>query len=308
MAAGYTAKLRDKTATGATGSDTFAAEATQRGTSHRVRRELMRNPLALAGALFLLAVILVGILAPIIAPHSPTDQDILARLQRPTSTHWLGTDELGRDELSRLIYGARTSLFIGFVGTAAGVVLGTILGLAAGFFGGWLDTLSMRLIDIMYAFPGILLAILIVAVMGPGLFNLVVALAIWGVPTLARIVRASVLSLKTEQFVEASQAIGAGRVRIMFRHLLPNCLAPIIVYATLGVAGALLTTAGLGFLGIGVQPPGAEWGEMLSVGRDYIQEAPLLLIVPGVAIFLAVLSLNVIGDALRDALDPRIKS
>lgn len=308
MAAEYATKLTDERAANATPGALFSTETARSGSGHRVRRELMRNRFALAGTVFLVAIILVGVFAPAIAPHSPTEQRILERLKGPTSTHWLGTDELGRDELSRLVYGARTSLFIGFVGTAGGVLLGLVVGLLSGFFGGWIDTLAMRVIDVMYAFPGILLAILIVAVMGPGLFNLVVALTLWGVPTLSRIVRSSVLSLKTEQFIEASRSIGASRVRIMFRHLLPNCLAPIIVYATLGVAGSLLTTAGLGFLGIGVQPPSAEWGEMLSVGRDYLREAPLLLLVPGVAIFLAVMSLNLIGDALRDALDPRIKS
>jgi peptide/nickel transport system permease protein len=308
LAAEYATKLNDERVANAASGALFSAETTRSGSGHRVRRELVRNRFALVGTVFLFAIILVGVFAPAIAPHSPTDQRILERLKGPTSTHWLGTDELGRDELSRLIYGARTSLFIGFAGTAGGVMVGLIVGLMSGFFGSWIDTLAMRVIDIMYAFPGILLAILIVAVMGPGLFNLVVALTLWGVPTLSRIVRSSVLSLKAEQFVEASRAIGASRTRIMFRHLLPNCLAPIIVYATLGVAGALLTTAGLGFLGIGVQPPSAEWGEMLSVGRDYLREAPLLLLVPGVAIFLAVMSLNLIGDALRDALDPRIKS
>jgi len=308
LAAEFTSKFQDEGSTNSTLGATLAAETKRSGSAHRVRRELVKNRFALGGTIFLLLIVLIGVFAPVLAPHNPTDQKLLLRLKGPTATNWLGTDELGRDELSRLIYGARTSLFIGFVGTAGGVLAGLIIGLVSGFFGGWIDTLTMRLIDIMYAFPGILLAILIVAVMGPGLFNLVVALTLWGVPTLSRIVRASVLSMKTEQFIEASRSIGAGQARIMFRHLLPNCMAPIIVYATLGVAGSLLTTAGLGFLGIGVQPPSAEWGEMLSVGRSYLREAPLLLIVPGAAIFLAVMSLNLIGDALRDALDPRIKS
>lgn len=269
---------------------------------------MTRNKFALAGAIFLIAVAAVALLAPVIAPHSPTDQSLMDRLKSPTSEHWLGTDELGRDELSRLMYGARNSLFIGLVGTAGGVILGTLIGMIAGFFGGWVDTLLMRIIDVMFAFPGILLAILIVAVMGPGLSNLIIALTVWGTPTLSRIVRSSVLSLKAVEFVEASRAMGAGQGRIMFRHLLPNCIAPIIVYATLGVAGALLTTAGLGFLGIGVQPPNSEWGSMLSVGRSYLRETPLLMVVPGMAILLTVMSLNLIGDALRDALDPRLNA
>ena len=274
---------------------------------NRVRRELVRNRFALAGALFLLLVGAAALLAPVIATHSPSEQQLLARLQSPSSAHWLGTDELGRDEFSRLIYGARISLFIGFTGTAGGVILGTLLGLLSGYLGGWVDTLSMRFVDIMYAFPGILLAILIVAIMGPGLFNLVVALTIWGTPTLARIVRSAVLALKSQEFIEASRAMGATRSRIMLRHLLPNTTAPIIVYATLGVAGSLLTTAGLGFLGLGVQPPQSEWGAMMSYGRGYLREAPHLMLIPGLAIFVTVMSLNLIGDALRDALDPRIK-
>jgi peptide/nickel transport system permease protein len=289
------------------GANLADQSAPRQSHAHRVRRELIRNRFALAGAIFLVAIAALAILAPVVATHDPTEQKLLGRLAAPTSEHLLGTDELGRDEFSRLVYGARISLFIGFVGTAGGVVLGTLLGLASGYFGGWVDTLSMRLVDIMYAFPGILLAILIVAIMGPNLFNLIVALAIWGAPTLARIVRSCVLALKSQEFVEASRAMGASRSRIMFRHLLPNSMAPIIVYATLGVAGSLLTAAALGFLGLGVQPPTAEWGAMLSYGRGYLREAPHLMLIPGSAIFLTVMSLNVIGDALRDALDPRIK-
>ena len=278
------------------------------GRGRRIRRELLRNHLALAGTVVLVLIVAAGLLAPVLATHSPNEQELLGRLASPSSEHRLGTDELGRDEFSRLLYGARISLFIGFLGTAGGVLLGTLIGLISGYFGGWTDTLSMRLIDVMYAFPGILLAILIVAVMGPGLFNLVIALTVWGTPTLSRIVRSGVLALKSQEFVEAARAMGASRTRIMFRHLLPNSLAPIIVYATLGVAGSLLTTAGLGFLGLGVQPPTAEWGAMLSVGRGYLREAPHLMVFPGLLIFVTVMSLNLIGDALRDALDPHLSS
>lgn len=285
------------------------ADAEQDGTSrvsrrHRALREFLRSPFALAGVAILFVITVAAALAPLLATHDPNQQALLARMSPPSSEYWLGTDELGRDEFSRLLYGARSSLFIALLGTAGGVVLGTIVGLVSGYFGGWIDTLAMRLIDILYAFPGILLAILIVAIIGPGLMNVVIALTIWGIPTLSRIVRSSVLSLKSREFVEAARASGAGGSRIMFRHLLPNSLSPIIVYATLGVAGALLTTAGLGFLGLGVQPPTAEWGAMLSVGRAYIREAPYLMIFPGILIFVTVLSLNLIGDALRDALDP----
>lgn len=273
----------------------------------RARREFMQNRFAVVGAIIVILIVLAAALAPVLAIHEPNRQSLLARMSPPSSEHWLGTDELGRDEFSRLLYGARVSLFIAFLGTAGGVILGTVIGLTSGYFGGWVDTLAMRLIDVLYAFPGILLAILIVAIMGPGLFNLIIALTIWGIPTLSRIVRSSVLSLKSREFVEAAQAMGASRTQIMFRHLLPNCVGPIIVYSTLGVAGALLTAAGLGFLGLGVQPPTAEWGAMLSAGRAYLREAPNLMIFPGALIFITVMSLNLIGDALRDALDPHTK-
>lgn len=277
------------------------------GLWYQVRLEFIHNRFALTSITYLVILAFAAVLAPLITAYDPDDQDLLARLEPPSSHHWLGTDELGRDVFARLVFGARVSLIIGLVGTAGGVILGTIVGLTSGFFGGWLDTLSMRLIDIMFAFPGILLAILIVAIMGPGFFNLIVALTIWGTPSLSRIVRASVLSLKSREFIEAARAIGANRARIMFRHLLPNCLAPIIVYATLSVAGSLLTAAGLGFLGLGVQPPTPEWGTMLSTGRRFLREAPHLMVFPGLCIFLTVIALNVIGDALRDALDPHLR-
>jgi len=273
----------------------------------RVVHEVVTNQFALIGAVFLVTAFTVAILAPVLATYDPREQSLLRRLASPSAEYRLGTDELGRDEFSRLVWGARNSLFIGFAGTAGGLVLGTIVGLLAGFFGGWFDTLTMRLIDIMYAFPGILLAILIVAIVGPSIFNLIAVLAIWGTPTLSRIVRSSVLMLKSEEFVQAAVAVGASRTRIMARHLLPNCVGPIIVYSTLGLADALLTTAGLGFLGLGVQAPTPEWGTMLSVGRNYLRDAPHLMIFPGLLILLTVISLNLIGDALRDALDPRTR-
>ena len=282
-------------------------QSKSRGQLQRVLHEVVTNRLALFGAIILVTAFAVAILAPVLATHDPREQSLLKRLAPPSPEYRLGTDELGRDEFSRLVWGARYSLFIGFAGTFGGLVLGTIVGLAAGFFGGWVDTLVMRLIDIMYAFPGILLAILIVAIVGPSITNLIIVLAIWGTPTLSRIVRSSVLMLKSEEFVQAAVALGASRTRIMARHLLPNCVGPIIVYSTLGLADALLTTAGLGFLGLGVQAPAPEWGTMLSVGRNYLREAPHLMIFPGLLILLTVISLNLIGDALRDALDPRTR-
>ncbi len=270
--------------------------------------EFRRNRFALVGAAFIIFIAFMGVFANIVSTHDPYKQSLRKRMKPPTAEHWLGTDELGRDFYSRLVYGARVSLFVGIVGTAAGVVSGTVVGLISGFFGGWVDTIVMRVIDIMYSIPGIVLAILIVSVLGPSLLNLIVVLAIFAIPTLARIVRGNVLSLKEQDYAEAARALGAGRLRIMFYHLLPNTLAPIIVYATLAVAGSILTTAGLGFLGLGVQPPQAEWGNILSNGRQYLRKAPLLMIFPGALIFLTVMSINLIGDALRDALDPYIQS
>ena len=276
--------------------------------ARRAWYEFRRNRFALVGSVFIIFIAIMGILAPVVSTHDPYKQSLRKRMKPPTAEHFMGTDELGRDVYSRLVYGARISLFVGIVGTTAGVICGTIIGLISGFFGGWVDTLVMRVIDIMYAFPGIVLAILIVSVLGPSLQNLILVLAIWAVPSLSRIVRGNVLSLVEQDYVLAAQALGAGRVRIMFLHLLPNTLAPIIVYATLGVAGAILTTAGLGFLGLGVQPPQAEWGNMLSNGRQYLRKAPLLMIFPGALISMTVISINLIGDALRDALDPYIQS
>ena len=275
--------------------------------TRRAWYEFRRNRFALVGSVFMVFIVLMGILAPIVSTHDPYQQSIRKRMKPPSAEHWMGTDELGRDFYTRLVYGTRISLFVGIVGTAAGVFCGTIVGLISGFFGGKTDTLVMRVIDVMYAFPGIVLAILVVAVMGPSLFNLIVVLAIWATPTLSRIVRGNVLSLMEQDYVQAALAIGASRRRIMFLHLLPNTMAPIIVYATLGVAGAILTTAALGFLGLGVQPPQAEWGNMLSNGRQYLRRAPLLMIFPGTLISLTVISINLIGDALRDALDPYIQ-
>ena len=270
--------------------------------------EFRRNRFALVGTAFIIFIAFMGAFAPIVSTHDPYKQSLRKRMKPPTTEHWMGTDELGRDVYSRLVYGARISLFVGIVGTTVGVICGTIIGLISGFFGGWVDTLVMRVIDIMYAFPGIVLAILIISVLGPSLINLIIVLAIYAIPTLSRIVRGNVLSLKEQDYVVAALALGAGRTRIMFLHLLPNTLAPIIVYATLGVAFAILTTAALGFLGLGVQPPQAEWGNMLSNGRQYLRKAPLLMVFPGALISMTVISINLIGDALRDALDPYIQS
>lgn len=282
----------------------LAMQRRQASTQNRVLRELRRNRAAGFGLIFMFLILLLVIVGPSLIPHEPHTQILSERLSPPSSTHWLGTDQNGRDVLARIAAGGRISLFVGIAGTAGGLLLGTTIGLCAGYFGGWIDHLSMRFIDVMYAFPGVLLAIMIVAILGPSLWNLIFAISIWATPTLSRIVRSNVLSLKQREFVEAARAIGAGPIRIMTRHLLLNTVSLIIVYATLGVATAILTAAALGFLGLGVQPPTPEWGAMLSDGRTVIRRAPYLTLFPGLAIFFTVLSLNFIGDALRDASDP----
>jgi peptide/nickel transport system permease protein len=267
-------------------------------------REVRQNPLAGLSVLFLIAVVALALLAPYIAPYSPHKQELMNRLQAPSREHLMGTDDVGRDTFTRLLYGARISLFIAVTGTIGAVVLGTSLGLISGFFGGWIDEAIMRVIDVTFAFPGVLFAILIVSVLGPGLWNLIIALVFFGAPTLSRIVRGNVLSLKQQEFVEAARSMGARPSRILRQHILINCVAPIIVYATLGIAISILIASGLGFLGLGAQPPTPEWGAMLSDARKQLLSSPYMSIFPGLAIFFTVLALNIIGDAARDALDP----
>jgi peptide/nickel transport system permease protein len=271
-------------------------------------RRFARSKFAVVGLTFVTAMVLIAIFAPIVATHSPTDQSLLTRLQSPSSDHWFGTDQLGRDVFSRVVYGARYSLFIGAGAALFGLVAGLILGMTSGFFGGWIDMVLMRFIDILLSFPGVLLAILIVSVLGPGVLNLIIAISIGFTSPVARLVRSAVLSLKNQDFVLAAIALGAGNSRIMIRHLLPNTMSLLIIYGTLYFAVALLAAAGLSFLGLGAQSPTPEWGAMIGSGREYLRDASNATLFPGLAIFFTVLSLNFIGDALRDALDPRMKS
>ena len=271
-------------------------------------RRLARDYMALAGIAFLLLVILVSILAPVLAPRDPIETNLSQRLAPIGAPGYpLGADDLGRDILSRLIWGGRISLLVGFSAVMVAMTLGIIIGLLSGYFGRWVDSVFMRLIDILMAFPAILLAITIVASLGPGLRNAMLAVAVVGIPYYARIVRGSVLSLREQEFVQAARVIGAPDARIIFRHVLPNTMAPLIVAATLDVGWMIMAAAGLSFLGLGAQPPTAEWGVMLSTGRQFIRNAPHLSILPGLAIFLVVLALNFLGDGLRDALDPRLR-
>jgi peptide/nickel transport system permease protein len=271
-------------------------------------QDLLRSRTAAFGMALIALVVLVAIAGPALAPHDPLTPAPLERLQPPSGAHPFGTDSLGRDILSRVIYGARISLMIGLISVAISLVPGTLLGLAAGYFGGRADSLIMRLMDMLLAFPAILLAIFITAILGPSLPNTMVAVGIVYIPHYARIVRASVLSLKEQLFVQAIGHLGGGHLRILGRHILPNAMPPIIVYATLGMGTAVLQAAALGFLGLGAQPPQPEWGAMLSEGRQYIQNAPHVAAFPGAAILVLVLGFNLFGDGLRDVLDPSLRS
>ncbi|MGM0414886.1 MAG: nickel transporter permease [Bacillota bacterium] len=269
-------------------------------------RQLKRNRLAIAGLIFILALFVIAALAPVVAPHDPYQTDFFRTLEGPSSEHLLGTDDLGRDVLSRIIHGARISISIGFISVAIGLAVGVPIGAISGYYGGKIDILVQRLVDIMMAFPGMLLAIIIVSVMGVGLVNAMIAVGIVSIPTYIRLVRGSVLSIKNKEFVDAAHALGVRESMIIFKHVVPHCLAPIIVQSSLQVGAAILWAAGLGFLGLGAQAPIPEWGAMLSQGRGYIRTAHHVTTYPGLAIMLTVLGFNLFGDGLRDALDPKM--
>jgi peptide/nickel transport system permease protein len=271
-----------------------------------IRRVASRSPLGVIGAVLVSVFILFAIFAPWIAPQDPAHIDLSIRLSPPSAAHWCGTDELGRDILSRLIYGSRISMLVGSCVVAMSLFLGLIFGAIAGYYGGLLDRLlNIIVMNAFLAFPGILLAIAFVAFRGPGIFNLILALSLAGWVGYARLVRGQVLAAKEREFVEAARALGASDLRVIVRHILPNIIQPVIVQAAIGMAGAILAEATMSFLGLGVPPPTASWGAMLNDGRSHIFDAPHLVIFPALAVMLAVLSFNFIGDALRDYLDPR---
>ena len=279
----------------------------QRGPFAEVMHRLGRSPLAMFGLAFIMLLVFCAVFANWLAPYPFAKQNLLHMFELPSSKYLLGTDEFGRDILSRLIYGARVSLQVGFIAVGISLVVGGLLGAFAGFYGGWLDNLIMRVMDVLLAVPQTLLAIAIAAALGPGLYNLMIAVGISAVPNYARIVRGSVLSIRGMEYVEAARAVGSSDLRIILRHIIPNSMAPIIVQSTLGVASAILNAAGLSFIGLGIQPPNPEWGAMLSGGRQYIRDFPHLTLYPGLAIMLTILALNFLGDGLRDALDPKLK-
>ena len=280
---------------------------TSAGLWHDAARRLRRDPAAVAGLIIILALLVIAIVSPWITPYDPNDQSFRIKLKPPSAEHWLGTDEFGRDVFSRILIGTRVALYVGIVPVIVAMIIGVTLGLAAGYYGKIVDQVIMRLIDILLAFPWLLLAIGIMAVLGPGINNVVIAVAIVYIPAFARIVRGSVLSIKEKEYVEAARAMGQPNPRIITRHVLANAWAPIIVLATLSIGQAIIYAAGLRFIGLGTQPPNADWGVMLSSGREYLRDAPWLGFFPGLAILITVLAFNLFGDGLRDALDPRMQ-
>lgn len=274
-----------------------------------VWKRLKRNKMAMAGLVVLLTLVVLALLADVIADYNEVaiKMNTSIRLQGPSKEHILGTDELGRDIFARIIHGARVSLQVGVIAVGIAIAIGGTLGAMAGYYGGKLDNIIMRVMDIFLAVPSILLAIAIVSALGSNMLNLMIAVGISSIPNYARIVRASVLSIKDQEYIEAAKAIGAKDTRIILKHIIPNSLAPVIVQGTLGVAGAILSTAGLSFIGLGIEKPAPEWGAMLSSGRTFLREAWHVTTFPGIAIVITILSLNLLGDGLRDALDPRLK-
>ncbi|HLU31811.1 MAG TPA: ABC transporter permease [Acidimicrobiia bacterium] len=268
----------------------------------------MRNRLAVTGLVILLVLVAVAILATLIAPFGINEIDVTNRLSPPSGDHWFGTDELGRDVFSRVIIAARVSLQVGFIAVGIALALGVPIGLLSGYYGGWVDSILMRIMDILFSIPAIVLAIAILAALGPDLVNAMIAIGIVYTPIFARITRGSVLSLRDAVFVRAARSVGATDFRILGTHILPNVIAPIIVQTSLSLAFAILAEAALSFLGLGVQPPNPAWGRMLSEGRGFFQQAPWMAIFPGLAIFVTVFAFNAFGDGLRDALDPQQRS
>lgn len=269
-------------------------------------KRLKKNKAAVVGGFFIVLFIVVSLIGPFFTSMDPNKVVILDKLQPPSSEHWFGTDNFGRDIFTRIIHGMALTLKVGFLSVAIGGSIGTVLGIVSGYYGGKVDTIIMRLMDILLAFPGILLALAIVSVLGGSLTNVIIAVAVFSVPAFARIVRGSTLSVRKLEYIDAVRALGASDFRIIFKHILPNIMSPIIVQATLRIATAVLTASGLSFLGLGAQPPAPEWGAMLNDGRTYITTAPHIILFPGIMIILVVLAFNIFGDGLRDALDPKM--
>ncbi|WP_391203855.1 ABC transporter permease [Psychrobacillus sp. L4] len=271
-------------------------------------RSFSKNKVALVGAIIVLFFIFLAICGPLFTPQGINDQLLKDRLLPPSSKYWFGTDDFGRDIFSRVIHGARISLGVGFFSVIGSVVVGSILGIIAGYYGKWVDMIISRTFDILLAFPSILLAIAVVSVLGPSLRNALIAIAIINIPNFGRLIRSKVLSIKEEEYITSAKAIGMKDIRILFSHILPNSMAPVIVAGTLAIASAIIEAAALGFLGLGAQAPAPEWGKMLADARVVLRNAPWTMFFPGISIMLTVLGFNLMGDGLRDALDPRMKN
>jgi peptide/nickel transport system permease protein len=266
-----------------------------------------RNKLAMSGLFMVGGLFLVSLFAPWLAPYDPSFIDIKEVLMPPSPEHWLGTDPLGRDVLSRIIFGSQVSLKVGFVAVGLATLIGILVGATAGYYGGWVDLVLMRFVDLMLCFPSFFLILAVIALLEPSIWNIMVVIGVTGWMGVARLVRAEFLSLREREFVVAARALGATDVRLILRHLLPNALAPVMVSATLGVAGAILTESALSFLGLGVQPPTPSWGNILTAGKDNIEIAWWLSVFPGLAILVTVMSYNLLGEGIREAIDPRLK-
>jgi peptide/nickel transport system permease protein len=272
-----------------------------------VWRRFRSNRFALAGAAVVLAMFAVSFLAPLVSPYEPNMLDAYHVLLPPSSAHWFGTDEVGRDVFTRMLYGASVSLKVGFVAVGIATMIGTVVGLMAGYYGGWVDSLLMRFVDIMLCFPTFFLILAVITIREPSIHNIMLIIGLTGWMGVARLVRAEVLSIRERDYVLAARAIGCSDLRIIFRHILPNALGPVLVYATLGIAAAILTESSLSFLGIGVRPPTPSWGNILASGKEFLEFAWWLFLFPGLAITITVLSYYLVGEGIRDALDPRLK-
>jgi len=291
-----------------TNDQVMATKETSTGPWRDAWRSFRKNKGALIGAGIVLFFVFLAFFGSLIAPQGINEQLLTDRLKPPSSQYWFGTDDFGRDIFSRVIHGARISLWVGFFSVIGSVVVGSILGIIAGYYGKWIDMIISRIFDIMLAFPSILLAIAVVSVLGPSLQNALIAIAIINIPNFGRLIRSKVLSIKEEEYITSAKAIGMRDIRILFSHILPNSMAPVIVAGTLAIASAIIEAAALGFLGLGAQAPAPEWGKMLADARMYLRNAPWTMIFPGVAIMLTVVGFNLMGDGLRDALDPKMKN
>ncbi len=289
-------------------ADSNKKKAKKKSELMRILRQLAKNKLAVLGLIIMIIEILLALLAPKIIPYDYTAMDMSVMFAKPSLTHLFGCDDMGRDIFSRVLYGARYSITMGVAAIALATVIGCSIGAVAGYFGGWVDNIVMRALDVVQAIPSMLMMIVISAVLGPGFFNTIFAMAFGYIAGMARMLRAQMLKERNNEYIEAAVSINCSRFRIIVNHLIPNCMSPIIVQATMGVAQAITLAAGLSFIGLGIQPPTPEWGAMLSSARQFMRQAPHLVIFPGLAIAITVLSLNLMGDGLRDALDPKLKN